>query len=84
VNGHLCQHKDCKRTDATPIVQTLYSENLEFKDERTYYFCREHREQLHSLKGSSTLPPVEWLDDDERVEDSDPPYWLYDERRHRA
>jgi hypothetical protein len=81
VNGEPCQHKDCERTDATPIVSTLYSRDLEFLDERTYYFCREHREQLHTMKGSSTLPPAEWL---EPIEDPDPPYWLYDERRHRT
>jgi hypothetical protein len=33
----------------------------EVKDERTYHFCPEHRDQLFDLKWSRTLPPEEWF-----------------------
>jgi hypothetical protein len=64
VNGEKCQHKDCERTDATPVELMLYRRG-ELVDERTYYFCRGHREELHGLKTTPTLPPAEWLEGDD-------------------
>jgi hypothetical protein len=42
VNGEVCEHKDCEHTDATPVEFMLYRHG-ELLDERTYYFCLEHR-----------------------------------------
>jgi transposase len=64
VNGEPCEHKDCERTDATPVEVMLYRRG-ELVDERTYHFCREHREALHALETTPTLPPAEWLEGDD-------------------
>lgn len=57
----VCEHKDCERTDATPVYMTLRSREGEVKDKRTYHFCPEHREQLFALEESRTLPPEDWF-----------------------
>jgi hypothetical protein len=61
VNGQVCQHKDCERTDATPVEFMLYRRG-ELVDERTFHLCLEHRKALHALKTTPTLPPAEWLE----------------------
>jgi hypothetical protein len=58
-----CDHQDCDRT-ARPLFFTLYSRHGELLDERTYYFCPEHRDALFALEATSSLPPAEWLPED--------------------
>jgi hypothetical protein len=57
----LSPRPNCERTDATPVEFMLYRHG-ELVDERTYYFCRGHREALHALKTTPTLPPAEWFE----------------------
>jgi hypothetical protein len=61
VNAAICDHKDCERTDATPVYFTHRSRDGEVLDTFTYYFCPDHRMQLLELKESRTLPPEEWF-----------------------
>ena len=56
----VCDHKDCERV-AGPLFFTLYSRHGELLDERTFYFCPEHRDALFALEETRTLPPDEWL-----------------------
>jgi hypothetical protein len=56
LNGEVCEHKDCERTDASPVEFMLYRRG-ELVDQRTFYFCLEHRKALHALKTTPTLPP---------------------------
>jgi hypothetical protein len=58
-----CDHKDCGRTDATPVVFTHRNRDGELVGKFTYCFCPEHREQLFSLKETRTLPPEEWFEE---------------------
>ena len=34
-----CDHKDCERTDATPVVVTLLNRDGELVEKFTYCFC---------------------------------------------
>ena len=61
MNAVSCDHKDCERTDATPVYMTLRSREGEVKDKRTYHFCPEHRDQLSALEWTKTLPPEDWF-----------------------
>ena len=61
VNAAICDHKDCERTDASPLELTLMSRERDVLETSTYYFCPEHRDQLFQLEESRTLPPEEWL-----------------------
>jgi hypothetical protein len=56
-----CDHKDCERTDAAPVVFTCRNRDDELVGKYTYCFCPEHRKQLLSLKKTRTLPPEEWF-----------------------
>jgi hypothetical protein len=56
-----CDHKDCERTDATPVVLTRLNRDCELVEKVTYCFCPDHREQLFRLKETRTLPPQEWF-----------------------
>jgi hypothetical protein len=48
VNGEVCQHKDCVRTDATP-VEFMLNRRGELVDERTFYFStRKLHFKLHT------------------------------------
>ncbi len=59
----ICQHKDCERTDATPVEFKRYNpDETELLDERTYHFCLEHRDALFALECTKTLPPAEWFE----------------------
>jgi hypothetical protein len=58
----ICAHKDCERTDTTPFVFTSRSREGEFLGKRTFYFCREHGDQLYALKKTRTLPPADWFE----------------------
>jgi hypothetical protein len=58
-----CDHKDCERTDATPVVITSLNLDDEVAEKRTYRFCPDHREQLLRLKKTRTLPPQEWFEE---------------------
>lgn len=55
-----CAHKDCERTDVSPLELRLMREG-ELIETRTYQFCPDHRRQLLGLKESRTLPPAEWF-----------------------
>ena len=57
----ICDHKDCERTDATPFVFTSRSREGEFLGRSTFYFCREHGDQLAALEWTKTLPPEDWF-----------------------
>jgi hypothetical protein len=61
VNAVICDHKDCERTDATPLELELYSRDKELIDTRTFHFCPQHRAQLFALEETKTLPPAEWF-----------------------
>jgi hypothetical protein len=58
-----CDHKDCERTDATPVVLTRLNRDGELVEKFTYCFCPGHREQLLRLKETKTLPPREWFEE---------------------
>ena len=57
----ICEHKDCERTDATPLYSTLRSRDGEVLETFTYHFCPEHRNLLFSLEWTPTLPPEDWF-----------------------
>lgn len=59
MTARICDHKDCEG-EASPIDTWLIRDG-EVIDARTYYFCLEHRLQLHSLDKPRTLPPEEWF-----------------------
>ena len=63
----ICDHKDCERTDASPIELELMSRDGELLETVTYHFCPEHREQLLRLEMSRTLPPEEWFGEAEQA-----------------
>ena len=54
MNAAICDHKDCERTDATPVYSTLLSRDGEVLDTYTYYLSPDHRMQLLQLKESRT------------------------------
>ena len=58
----VCDHKDCERV-ASRVEFMRYSRHGEFLGQRTFYFCREHREALYALERTPSLPPREWLED---------------------
>ena len=58
----ICDHKDCDRTDATPVEFMHYSRDEEFLGAHTLHFCPEHRMRLLELKETKTLPPAEWFE----------------------
>jgi hypothetical protein len=58
----ICDHKDCERTDTTPVELTLLTRDREVVETRTYHFCPDHSRQLLRLKTSRTLPPEEWFE----------------------
>jgi hypothetical protein len=58
VNAAICDHKDCERTDATPVHFEHWSRDGEVLDDSfTYYFCLDHRLQLHELKRAGRCRP---------------------------
>jgi hypothetical protein len=61
MNATICDHKDCERTDASPLEMHLFSRDGELIETYTFQFCLEHREQLLSIEESKTLPPREWF-----------------------
>jgi hypothetical protein len=56
-----CAHKDCKRTDASPLELLRFSREGELLEVRTFQFCDDYRMQLYAVKESRTLPPADWF-----------------------
>ena len=63
----LCEHKDCERTDATPLEFRHYDQDGEFLDASRWHFCPEHKRQLFALEETKTLPPAEWFGEAEQA-----------------
>jgi hypothetical protein len=61
VTTAICAHKDCERTDATPLELRHFSRDGELIETRIFQFCLDHRRQLYAVKESRTLPPAEWF-----------------------
>ena len=61
MNAATCDHKDCERTDTSPLELLSFSREGELTQVRTYQFCEEHKLELYGVKGSRTLPPEEWF-----------------------
>lgn len=55
----ICAHKDCERTDATPVELRHVSRDGELIETRIYQSCLDHTRQLDAVKESRTLPPAE-------------------------
>ena len=66
MNAVNCDHKDCERTDASPVELRLLRDG-EVIETSTYHFCPEHKRQLFRLKKSRTLPPAEWFEEANRL-----------------